>query len=69
LLTRPQTFFFIKPTPENLTEYQKCEFPEMRYQRANPYQGSGSMENQQNEWLGDKCDEVRKVTLNAGDTM
>lgn len=41
----------------------------MRYQRANPYQGSGSMENQQNEWLGDKCDEVRKVTLNAGDTM
>ncbi|WVR09368.1 hypothetical protein IAU60_006434 [Kwoniella sp. DSM 27419] len=31
--------------------------------------GSGSFEKQQTTWLGDMVDEVRKVTLNAGDTI
>ena len=31
--------------------------------------GSGSYELQQTTWLGSMCDEVRKVTLRAGDTM
>ena len=31
--------------------------------------GSGSADLQQGTWLGDMCDEVRKVTLVAGDTM
>jgi F-box/leucine-rich repeat protein 10/11 len=31
--------------------------------------GSGDADHQQNVWLGDWCDEVRKVTLYQGDTM
>ena len=31
--------------------------------------GSGSYEMQQNTWLGDMCDEVRRVVLIEGDTM
>jgi hypothetical protein len=31
--------------------------------------GSGDADHQQNIWLGDWCDEVRKVTLHQGDTM
>ena len=31
--------------------------------------GSGSYEKQQSVWLGDLCDEVRRVELKRGDTM
>ncbi|ORX38273.1 hypothetical protein BD324DRAFT_620219 [Kockovaella imperatae] len=52
--TGAKTFFFIRPTPKNLAAYAEW---------------SGSYELQQNTWLGSMCDEVRKVTLHAGDTM
>ncbi|KAK4689621.1 hypothetical protein P7C73_g484, partial [Tremellales sp. Uapishka_1] len=49
-----KVFYLIRPTEANLTQYARW---------------SGSHDFQQNEWLGDKCDEVRKVTLLEGDTM
>ncbi|KIR67901.1 JmjC domain-containing histone demethylation protein 1 [Cryptococcus bacillisporus CA1873] len=49
-----QVFFFIKPTEQNLKAYAEW---------------SGSYEKQQDTWLGDMVDEVRKVELHAGDTM
>lgn len=49
-----QVFFFIRPTEANLAAYG---------------QWSGSSELQSSTWLPDMCDEVRKVTLVAGDTM
>lgn len=36
---------------------------------ADSNSGSGSYEKQQDTWLGDMVDEVRKVELHAGDTM
>ncbi|KAL1407772.1 JmjC domain-containing histone demethylation protein 1 [Vanrija albida] len=52
--TGSKVFFFIRPTEANLAAYA---------------QWSGSHELQSNTWLPDMCDEVRKVTLTAGDTM
>ncbi|KAK8854559.1 hypothetical protein IAR55_003298 [Kwoniella newhampshirensis] len=52
--TGSKVFYFIRPTPENLAAYAKW---------------SGSYERQQDTWLGDMVDEVRKVVLKAGDTM
>lgn len=49
-----KVFYFIKPTDENMAAYAKW---------------SGSADHQENVWLGDWVDEVRKVTLHAGDTM
>ncbi|OWZ77228.1 JmjC domain-containing histone demethylation protein 1 [Cryptococcus neoformans Bt85] len=49
-----KVFFFIKPTEQNLKAYAEW---------------SGSYEKQQDTWLGDMVDEVRKVELHAGDTM
>ncbi|RXK37331.1 hypothetical protein M231_05397 [Tremella mesenterica] len=54
LNTNDQTFFFIRPTESNLKAYATW---------------SGSAELQQSTWLGNMCDEVRKVTLTQGDTM
>ncbi|BEI84833.1 hypothetical protein CcaverHIS002_0502340 [Cutaneotrichosporon cavernicola] len=52
--TGSKMFFFIRPTEANLAAYARW---------------SGSHELQQSTWLPDMCDEVRKVTLVAGDTM
>ncbi|CAK9781731.1 unnamed protein product [Cutaneotrichosporon oleaginosum] len=52
--TGSKVFFFIRPTAANLAAYARW---------------SGSHELQQTTWLPDLCDEVRKVTLVAGDTM
>ncbi|OCF40722.1 hypothetical protein I317_05494 [Kwoniella heveanensis CBS 569] len=52
--TGSKVFYFIRPTPANLKAYAEW---------------SGSYEKQQDTWLGDMVDEVRKVVLNAGDTM
>ncbi|WWD19304.1 hypothetical protein CI109_103762 [Kwoniella shandongensis] len=52
--TGSKVFYFIRPTPDNLAAYAKW---------------SGSYERQQDTWLGDMVDEVRKVVLKAGDTM
>ncbi|ORY29669.1 hypothetical protein BCR39DRAFT_531569 [Naematelia encephala] len=50
-----KTFFFIRPTEKNLKAYTAW---------------CGSSELQHTTWLGSMCDDdVRKVTLNAGDTM
>ncbi|AAW44468.2 conserved hypothetical protein [Cryptococcus deneoformans JEC21] len=49
-----KVFFFVKPTEQNLKAYAEW---------------SGSYEKQQDTWLGDMVDEVRKVELHAGDTM
>ncbi|WWC63582.1 uncharacterized protein I303_106187 [Kwoniella dejecticola CBS 10117] len=52
--TGSKVFYFIRPTTENLKAYAEW---------------SGSYEKQQDTWLPDMCDEVRKVVLKAGDTM
>ncbi|KAK6910935.1 hypothetical protein I203_104970 [Kwoniella mangroviensis CBS 8507] len=52
--TGSKVFYFIRPTTENLKAYASW---------------SGSFERQQDTWLPDMCDEVRKVVLHAGDTM
>nr|XP_019011725.1 uncharacterized protein I206_03830 [Kwoniella pini CBS 10737]OCF50506.1 hypothetical protein I206_03830 [Kwoniella pini CBS 10737] len=52
--TGSKVFYFIRPTTANLKAYAEW---------------SGSYEKQQDTWLPDMCDEVRKVVLNAGDTM
>uniref|UniRef100_A0A1B9FYQ8 [histone H3]-dimethyl-L-lysine(36) demethylase n=1 Tax=Kwoniella bestiolae CBS 10118 TaxID=1296100 RepID=A0A1B9FYQ8_9TREE len=52
--TGSKVFYFIRPTTANLKAYAEW---------------SGSFERQQDTWLPDMCDEVRKVVLNAGDTM
>jgi F-box/leucine-rich repeat protein 10/11 len=52
--TGSKVFFFVRPTEANLAAYARW---------------SGSHELQQSTWLPDLCDEVRKVTLVAGDTM
>lgn len=49
-----KVFYVVRPTDANLAAYAKW---------------SGSHENQQNVWLGDWVDEVRKVTLRKGDTL
>ncbi|KAK4054293.1 JmjC domain-containing histone demethylation protein 1 [Microbotryomycetes sp. JL221] len=54
ILRGGKTFYFIRPTPENLTAYEKW---------------SGSQEKQENTWLGDDVDCVYKVTLQPGNTM
>lgn len=65
--TGSKVFFFIRPTEANLAAYARCTFrrPEPVINLA----GSGSHDLQQSTWLPDLCDEVRKVTLVAGDTM
>jgi F-box/leucine-rich repeat protein 10/11 len=52
--TGSKVFFFIRPTEANLAAYASW---------------SGSADLQASTWLPDLCDEVRKVTLTAGDTM
>ncbi|WWC90438.1 uncharacterized protein L201_005373 [Kwoniella dendrophila CBS 6074] len=52
--TGSKVFYFIRPTTANLKAYAEW---------------SGSFEKQQDTWLPDLCDEVRKVVLKAGDTM
>ncbi|WRT68668.1 uncharacterized protein IL334_005647 [Kwoniella shivajii] len=52
--TGSKVFYFIRPTTANLKAYAEW---------------SGSYEKQQDTWLPDMCDEVRRVVLNAGDTM
>ncbi|WVQ79596.1 hypothetical protein IAT38_001696 [Cryptococcus sp. DSM 104549] len=52
--TGSKVFYFIRPTEKNLKAYAEW---------------SGSYEKQQDTWLGDMVDEVRKVVLKAGDTM
>jgi F-box/leucine-rich repeat protein 10/11 len=52
--TGRKVFFFVRPTEANLAAYA---------------QWSGSDELQASTWLPDMCDGVRKVTLEAGDTM
>lgn len=52
--TGSKVFFFVRPTEPNLAAYARW---------------SGSHELQESTWLPDLCDEVRKVTLVAGDTM
>lgn len=54
ILRGSKTFYFIKPTPANLAEYEKW---------------SGSSERQENTWLGDKVDAVYEVKLTQGNTM
>lgn len=49
-----KTFYFIRPTAENLKQYERW---------------SGSSDRQENTWLGDQVDAVVKVELKAGDTM
>jgi F-box and leucine-rich repeat protein 10/11 len=53
ILKGAKTFYFIRPTPANLSAYEKW---------------SGS-EIQNYTWLGDMVDEVFKVDLAAGNTM
>ena len=48
-----KTFYFIRPTPANLAAYERW---------------SGSTERQEQEWLGDSCDEVLKIELKEGNT-
>ncbi|GAA5909279.1 [Histone H3]-lysine-36 demethylase [Sporobolomyces salmoneus] len=48
-----KTFYFIRPTPANLAAYERW---------------SGSTEKQEQEWLGDSCDEVLKIELKEGNT-
>ncbi|GAA5971134.1 hypothetical protein JCM3765_004702 [Sporobolomyces pararoseus] len=48
-----KTFYFIRPTPTNLAAYERW---------------SGSTERQEQEWLGDSCDEVLKIELKEGNT-
>lgn len=48
-----KVFYFIRPTPANLTAYEKWSGTEL----------------QVSTWLGDLVDEVTKVTLTAGNTM
>ena len=48
-----QVFYFIRPTPANLAAYERWSGTEM----------------QNHSWLGDMCDEVFKVELQAGNTM
>lgn len=50
---RLQTFYFIRPTPSNLSSYERWSSTELQDQ----------------VWLGDMCDEVFKVDLKSGDTM
>lgn len=49
-----KTFYFIRPTQENLKAYE---------------QWSSSSERQENTWLGDHVDAVYQVELEAGNTM
>ncbi|GAA5881716.1 hypothetical protein JCM3774_005966 [Rhodotorula dairenensis] len=48
-----KTFFFIRPTPENLKAYEEW---------------SGSSERQESTWLGDMCDRVYRMDLKEGNT-
>ena len=48
-----QVFYFIRPTPANLAAYERWSGTEV----------------QNHQWLGDMCDEVFKVELQAGNTM
>ncbi|KIP03676.1 hypothetical protein PHLGIDRAFT_110576 [Phlebiopsis gigantea 11061_1 CR5-6] len=48
-----KVFYFIRPTPANLAAYERWSGTEM----------------QNHSWLGDMCDEVFKVELQAGNTM
>lgn len=48
-----KTFFFIRPTPENLKAYEEW---------------SGSSERQEQTWLGDSCDRVYRMDLEEGNT-
>ncbi|GAA5935515.1 [Histone H3]-lysine-36 demethylase [Sporobolomyces koalae] len=48
-----KTFYFIRPTAANLAAYERW---------------SGSTERQEQEWLGDSCDEVLKIELKEGNT-
>ncbi|GAA5993296.1 hypothetical protein JCM10908_001418 [Rhodotorula pacifica] len=48
-----KTFFFIRPTPENLKAYEEW---------------SGSSERQESTWLGDSCDRVYRMDLKEGNT-
>ncbi|GAA5994805.1 hypothetical protein JCM5350_001883 [Sporobolomyces pararoseus] len=53
ILKGGKTFYFIRPTPSNLAAYERW---------------SGSTERQEQEWLGDSCDEVLKIELKEGNT-
>ncbi|GAA6059125.1 hypothetical protein JCM10212_003872 [Sporobolomyces blumeae] len=53
ILKGGKTFYFIRPTPANLLAYERW---------------SGSAEKQEQEWLGDSCDEVFKLELKQGNT-
>ncbi|GAA5871428.1 hypothetical protein JCM16303_000751 [Sporobolomyces ruberrimus] len=53
ILKGGKTFYFIRPTPSNLAAYERW---------------SGSTEKQEQEWLGDSCDEVLKIELKEGNT-
>lgn len=48
-----QTFYFIRPSPENLAAYERWSGTEL----------------QTHTWLGDLVDEVYKVELTQGNTM
>lgn len=48
-----KTFFFIRPTPENLKAYEEW---------------SGSSEKQEQTWLGDMVDQVYRMDLEEGNT-
>lgn len=54
ILRGSKTFYFIRPTPENIRKYERW---------------SGSADMQENVWLGDEVDYVYKVQLQAGHTM
>ncbi len=84
VLRGAKAFFFIRPTEGNLAAYAKCrsnasyaspasvsnQTERVGWLTCNHHTtGSGNHDHQQNVWLGDWCDEVRKVTLEAGDTM
>ena len=70
--TGSKVFYFIRPTERNLKAYGECESSTkhpVSQKFVKLIAGSGSYEMQQNTWLGNMCDEVRKVTLVQGDTM
>ncbi|KAJ3526806.1 hypothetical protein NM688_g8215 [Phlebia brevispora] len=53
ILHGQKVFYFIRPTPANLAAYERWSGTEM----------------QNHSWLGDLCDEVFKIELEAGNTM
>ncbi|EJF62505.1 Clavaminate synthase-like protein [Dichomitus squalens LYAD-421 SS1] len=53
ILHGQKVFYFIRPTPANLAAYERWSGTEI----------------QNHSWLGDMCDEVFKVELQAGNTM